>query len=58
MEQIKQITGSLVRHGVTTLGGSLVAGGVLTQGQVETLAGAALVLFGLAWSIIEKKLRK
>ena len=47
----------IARHALTTVGGYLVAQGVITDGQATELVGALTVLIGLAWSIIEKRRR-
>lgn len=54
-ETIKAFVGGLVRHLITTFGGGLLAGGVITQGDVEIVAGALTVLAGVAWSLFQKK---
>lgn len=45
----------VVRHVLTTAGGSLLAAGVITAGDVETVAGAVVVLVGVIWSLVEKR---
>lgn len=45
----------LVRHGLTTLGGFLVAQGIIEPALVEPLIGVALTAFGLVWSFAVKR---
>ena len=54
-EQLKPILAGLVRHGLTTAGGYLVASGVIQSSQVSDLVGAGMVLAGIAWSWWQKK---
>jgi hypothetical protein len=49
------IIGSFARHILTTLGGMAVAKGWLDSSQIEPVAGAILVLAGVAWSLIQKR---
>lgn len=47
----------IVRHGLTILGGALVAQGRVDPGEWETLVGGVLAVAGTIWSILapEKK---
>ena len=38
----------VIRHTLTTIGGMLVAFGLVTEGEVQTLVSAAVILTGLA----------
>ncbi len=58
MEQVKVFVGGLIRHGITTVGGALVANGSISGSDLEMLAGAGAVIVGVLLSFIEKKLRK
>ena len=49
--------GGVVRHGLTTLGGGLAAGGWISEGDIQTGVGAGMAIFGLGWSMFEKWLR-
>lgn len=49
--------GLLARHLITTLGGGLVVNGYATSSELDLLAGGAAVVVGIAWSIVEKRLR-
>jgi hypothetical protein len=44
----------IIRHVLTALGGSLVAQGIITQGQLTDAVGALCVLGGVAWSLWNK----
>ena len=46
---------SLVRHGLTALGGFLIAKGMASAGQVDELAGAVVTLVGIVWSVLKNK---
>jgi hypothetical protein len=45
----------VVRHGLTTIGGAMVANGYLDAAAAETVTGAGIALAGVAWSIWEKR---
>lgn len=49
------ILAGLIRHGLTTVGGALVAKGVLSATMLEPLIGAILTIAGVIWSIVQKK---
>jgi len=46
---------SLIRHILTAAGGFLVAKGLASADQVGELAGAAVSISGVAWSIYNNK---
>lgn len=48
----------LIRHGLTTAGGYLAAKGIIAASTVDEVTGAVIVLVGVLWSIVEKKLVK
>lgn len=52
---MKEVFTSLVRHGLTIGGGFLVSQGYFEAAQAETLIGAAMTIFGVAWAIYSKK---
>lgn len=56
--ELQTAIGSIVRTLVASAGGSFVANGLITQDQLTTLSGAAVVVVVLAWSLIQKKLAK
>ena len=47
----------IIRHVLTTFGGSLVTKGTIDAGQLELAAGAVITLAGILWSVLspEKK---
>jgi hypothetical protein len=45
---------SLVRHGLTAVGGSLVAKGLITATVFDEVVGAAVVIAGVVWSVVSK----
>lgn len=45
----------IVRHVLTTLGGVLVANGTLTSDMLQNGIGAVVILVGIAWSVLNKK---
>jgi hypothetical protein len=46
---------SLVRHGLTGLGGFLIAKGLASADQVSELAGAVVTIAGVIWSLVKNK---
>lgn len=52
---MKDIITGLIRHALTAAGGGLVAHGLVSTGQVETISGAILAIIGVVWSVIVKK---
>jgi hypothetical protein len=52
---MNEITKSLLRHGLTTAGGTLVSKGMITTDDLSTSVGAVLTLIGVIWSIFSKK---
>lgn len=53
--ELKELIGGIVRHALTIAGGALVTQGQLEAAQAETLIGAAMAIFGVAWSVWQKK---
>jgi hypothetical protein len=51
---MKDVISSLVRHGLTTAGGTLVAKGAIAASTLDEAVGAVMVLVGVVWSIIQK----
>ncbi len=49
---------ALIRHGLTAFGGLLVSSGLAAEGDIETVAGAAVVIIGFSWSLWRKWDRK
>jgi len=54
--ELQTAVGAVVRTLVASAGGSFVANGLITQDQLTTLSGAAVVVVVLVWSLIQKKL--
>ena len=52
------IISSLVRHGLTTLGGLLMATDFVGETEAQAFVGAGMTLAGIGWSIMRKWLRK
>lgn len=52
---LKELIGGLIRHILTIGGGALVTNGALDATQAETLVGAAMAIFGVAWSVWAKR---
>jgi hypothetical protein len=46
---------SLVRHALTSVGGSLVAKGLITTTVFDQVAGSLVVVAGVVWSVVSKK---
>jgi hypothetical protein len=49
---------SLVRHGLTTVGGSLVTKGLLSATLFDEVVGAVVVIAGVVWSVASKAILK
>ena len=45
----------LIRHGLTFLGGLLVAKGYVDAEMVQEIVGAVMTLGGFVWSVLDKK---
>jgi hypothetical protein len=54
MVQKEQILG-LVRHGLTFIGGILVAKGLASEGQIMDMVGMLMTFVGTLWSVISNK---
>lgn len=48
------ITG-VIRHLLTTVGGGLVASGILSGDELSQAIGAITTLIGIAWSVLSKR---
>ena len=53
--ELKELVGGIVRHVLTIAGGALTANGALDPSQSETLIGAFMAVFGVAWSVWAKR---
>jgi hypothetical protein len=45
----------VIRHGISAIGGILIAKGLLDDGSWTELTGAVMALTGVIWSIVSKK---
>lgn len=54
MVQKEQIMG-LVRHGLTFIGGILVAKGLATEGQIMDIVGMLVTTIATVWSVLSNK---
>ena len=52
------VLNGLIRHLLTTVGGSLVAKGYIGESELELTAGAIATLIGVIWSAIAKRRKK
>lgn len=52
---MQAILAGVARHFLTTVGGALVAKGVIGATMVEPLIGAVITIGGVIWSIVQKK---
>ena len=50
----EQVLG-IVRHALTTIGGILIANGLIDNGSVTEIAGSVITLVGVIWSVVAKK---
>jgi len=48
---------AFLRHALTTAGGGLATGGVVTNDELAAGVGAVVTLAGIAWSIVDKYLK-
>lgn len=53
-ESIKTIVALLIRHALTVYGGTLL----LSPDDAQSVSGAAAVLIGVVWSILQKRQSK
>lgn len=53
---MNEIVFSLLRHGLTAFGGTLVSKGMMTSDDVSTTVGAVVTLAGVVWSVVSKVL--
>jgi hypothetical protein len=51
---MKEYISSLIRHSLTSVGGSLVAKGVLTATAFDEIVGALIIIAGVVWSAASK----
>lgn len=51
---VTSMGGAAVRHITTTVGGALIARGLMDSSDMNSLLGCTMFLAGLAWSIYQK----
>lgn len=51
---MNEITQGIIRHLLTTLGGTLIAKGIATSATIDQATGALVTLIGIIWSIANK----
>jgi len=49
------LIGLIVRHTITTLGGTAIGAGIATASEWEAIAGGVVTLFGVVLSYINKR---
>ena len=54
-KELTEILGGLVRTGVATAAGGLIAKGYVTESAVNTISGALVVALVAGWSAWQKK---
>jgi hypothetical protein len=54
-EALKPILAGLVRHGLTSIGGALVAGGYIQSSDTSAFIGGGMVVAGMLWSWWQKE---
>lgn len=54
-EALKPILAGIVRHGLTSLGGALVAGGYMQSSDTAAFVGGGMVMAGVIWSWWQKE---
>lgn len=55
---VSMILGPVVRHGLTTAAGALVADGVIKDSDTQMYVGAGMAIAGLVWSWWQKRGQK
>lgn len=51
---MNEITQGIIRHLLTTVGGTLIAKGLATSATIDQATGAIVTLAGIIWSIVSK----
>jgi hypothetical protein len=49
---LAEYIGKIVRHGLTTFGGAMIANGVATANDIDLITGGAMALVGIVLSFI------
>lgn len=45
---------AIIRHGLTFVGGMLIAKGIISEGMVAEISGLVMTAVATIWSIVEK----
>lgn len=51
INRAQEVTAKFARHGLTTLGGSAMSAGYVTDSELTLLAGALSTVLGVLWSV-------
>lgn len=54
-KSMQAVIAGLIRHAITAIGGGLVTSGTLSDSDLQAVIGAVLTIFGVVWSIIQKR---
>lgn len=52
---LQQAIGGLIRHLLTSFGGALMTGGVMTESDIAAIAGGVATIVGVGWSWWQKR---
>jgi hypothetical protein len=55
MKLTKEQIEGIIRHSLTTVGGVLIAKGLIDDAILTEVIGAAITISGIVWSIIDKR---
>ncbi|MEQ9634593.1 MAG: hypothetical protein RLW68_00765 [Devosia marina] len=55
--KMTNVISGVIRHVLTTFGGGLIGSGLIGDNEIGLIAGAVATLIGVAWSIVEKRLK-
>lgn len=53
-----EIFNGIIRHLLTAGGGVFVSKGILDASQIDVVVGAVIAIFGVAWSVFDKRKKK
>lgn len=54
----RQTVWGMVRHGLTSFGTLMIADGYMTNSDMNGLIGSGFFLFGIGWSVYNKKMQE
>ncbi len=46
---------SVIRHVLTTAGGSMATGGIIASDDIALVAGAITTILGVLWGVLDKR---